>query len=118
MHESDDDLDKQHKPTTDSNSRSFIKTEDSNSLSIASPSSGAETGCDEPKDAVVNCSSLINFGEHKVGDRVNVSYGKGKTQRTYEAKVSGRPLHSLSVLQAIHCGVVCVVVGYSLWCGM
>lgn len=73
LHESDED----HTP--DSNKR----LKDPNGLSVPSPSSGAETGGEEPKEGV----ALLRFGEYKVGDRVNVLYGKGKTQRTYEAKV-------------------------------
>ncbi len=89
IQESDDDLDKQNKPTTvDSDPRSFIKSTDCNSLSIGSPLSGG----DESKDPTINSSnSLIVSGEYKIGDRVNVAYGKGKTQRTYEAKV--REIH-------------------------
>ena len=77
LQESDED----HTPgvTTDSNKR----LKDTNGMSVPSPSSGVETGGEEPKESI----SLVRFGEYKVEDRVNVLYGKGKTQRTYEAKV-------------------------------
>ena len=99
VHESDDDMEKQTKPSADaeqqSNSAPTAKRRpESTRPGITLPSSSTtpstttrSEGVAVPEMNGTSSTPRPEGFEYKVNDRVNIWYGKGKTQRTYEAKV-------------------------------
>ena len=78
------DLETQH--SSSGSQKSEVGGIESDTDSISQAGSNSHIG--EETDDVKNTDNAINVPmDYTVNDRINVFYGRGKTMRTYEAKV-------------------------------